>query len=542
MNSIAMAITNAGIVVVNAVAGIAGAGAVTALTSMTTLGTIAVFAGAAGVLMVVLSAVSALAGTIRFSSTAEALSFYQTPIKDGDKGYAEALSFYQTPIKDGDKGYEEVRTYYGNYLQDHAFGANQARWDKAKQLYKDGYTLGDLDSQDPKKKTPEKRALAFLNASESILDAEVKSNKHLEKTYLSDACTNQCAENVKRLFTPPQDQSESTETDQINVPIADERVPDALFDASIQEYSKVFVMIAANADRPGGGLWWGNAQEEAVYASTNLVLYAAPFYKMPSSESPLKPLSRMGYTYVQHDATAFKEISTGFNFKTFSPIYAANPDFRKYYSMAQDHLLTSKGHQEFISISYTNYYQTIAHAAEFKDQNHDQNTLIKLNAIGCGAFFNPHFLVAATARLAIEDASGDFPTCMPDLQFSIAGNSSNDKHLRATFHRIMNQTSLKDVRLMLDRGSPSYRKEMLAFAKQREPDQRSYGDSEHGPGDFLNKIKAQMETSGPLEVSPSPSNTLSIPAGSAPSPSSKSRAAASSTDSAASRGPGSGSN
>ena len=70
MNSIAMAIANAGIVVVNAVAGIAGAGTVAALTSMTTLGSIAAFAGAAGVLMVVLSAVSALVGTMRFSSPA----------------------------------------------------------------------------------------------------------------------------------------------------------------------------------------------------------------------------------------------------------------------------------------------------------------------------------------------------------------------------------------------------------------------------------------------------------------------------------------
>ena len=553
-------------------------------------------------------------------------------------------TFYQKPIKDGPDGYEAVRQHYADYLNNHAFGADTNRWNQTKALYRAGFTIGHLDLQNPKKKTPEKKALAFLDASESILDAEVQSNNHLEKTYLSDGHTTQCAENVTRLFTTPQDQSESTETDQINtnsVPIRSEFVPDALFDSSIKEYTKVFVMIAANANRPGGGLWWGTAQEEAVYAASNLVLYAAPYYDVPASESPLTPLSRMGYTYVQHDATAFQKVkpSTWVSFpraiivggilsglgvgvagavqlfssattmnsialiianagvvavnamgvgtlgtltlpmmttfatiqtfvgagaalivglilivgaiklyralnaapaptfefdlnakQTFSPIYAANPDFRAFCSMNQDHLLTSAGHQEFISISYTNYYQTIAHAAEFKEQNPDQNTLIKLNAIGCGAFFNPHFLVAATARLAIEDARKDFPDSMPNLQFSIGGGQLNDEYLRATFKRIMHQTPLKDVRLMLDPSSPSYRAEMLAFATQREPDQRSYGDRQDGPGDFLNKIKkAQMETSELLGAVPRPSNALSNPAVSAPSTSSKSRATASNT-------------
>ena len=369
---------------------------------------------------------------------------------------------------------------YQAYEKAYRLGLNPDRWRQAFQILEnqrqpvlsiDGHRGGGFDSEGAEKN------LKKISAIKHQLDQKVQEGSVLEESRLNPKDLEHAADLAGQIIDPRSVESWFPTSGSINehtpVEIKPEYVPDALFQADSPENENVYVMIAANAHTKGGGLYWGTAQEEAVYAASDLGLYAPPGYLPDQEGLQINPLVDMGLTYLQKGATAYRLLTQedgSYHLgdpqeREFHVIYAANPDFR--YEDQAMHLMTPQGHNEFVQISFRNYFQTIAHASCDSSEGPKR---IKLNAIGCGAFNNPHFLVAASARLAIEKARLKWGEACPILEFSIGGSNPNDENLRETFDRVM-QMNLKEVRRLIDRNAPEYVKEMNDFISQRAQDQ-----------------------------------------------------------------------
>ncbi|MBM93992.1 MAG: hypothetical protein CMF51_04505 [Legionellales bacterium] len=369
---------------------------------------------------------------------------------------------------------------YQEHEKDHRLGLNPNRWREALQILEnqkqpvlsiDSDRVGGFNPRGAEKN------LKKISAIKHQLDQKVQKGSVLEESRLNPDVLEYAADLADQIIDPrsvqPWFSSSGSITEQTPVAIKSEYVPDALFQADSPENENVYVMIAANADTKGGGLYWGTAQEEAVYAASDLGLYVPPGYLPDREGLKINPLVDMGLTYLQKGATAYHLLTQEDGSchlgdpseREFHVIYAANPDFR-----SQDqarHLMTPQGHNEFVQISFRNYFQTIAHAAYDSSESPKR---IKLNAIGCGAFNNPHFLVAASARLAIEKARLKLGEACPILEFSIGGSNPNAENLRATFNRVM-QMDLSKVSLLINRNTPEYAEEMRNFILQRAQDQ-----------------------------------------------------------------------
>lgn len=243
------------------------------------------------------------------------------------------------------------------------------------------------------------------------------------------------------------------------VDILDTLVPDCLYiDAELCDYEHSYdspmIQIAANANKPGGGLFYARAQEEAVMHRTDIVIkHSLPRSYGPYNPNPTSantPLSKAGYAYRIKGANAYQFHREGTSpavhndsfGKPFDAVFVANPDLRKFQPT-----WTKSVHENYMKAVISNIRLTMEHAYASASKT------VILSALGCGCFKNNPFLVAAAYRVVLSEPKYAgikpyFAIGSPKGYLDPFSQEYSDRfsqELRNIFDLVINQASASDV-------------------------------------------------------------------------------------------------
>ncbi len=296
-----------------------------------------------------------------------------------------------------------------------------------------------------------------------------------------------------------------------NVPdVVRKNVPDVLFEP-IPEHQgkKIFIQSAAHQSTEGGAFdRRGNVQEESLYQNSDAPLGISGKDSDTRTRYPGR-LRSIGGVYLHKDLTAFQKDgpvpqATDDPFplqqytqetNQFNIIQAAALDFRNgertSFGETDDVLsyaMSPEGQKACFQLNYSNYYHTLQLAHE----NSDGEGYVYLTALGCNAFRNPDFIVAAAARLAIDQFRADYSDSNLAIQFTLGAQMPADAPTLQTFKHYM-KCPTDEVHRDLNPQSKAYQDQMIEFFKRTpisgQPPSKLWYEQDHNDQD--NKYDAE---------------------------------------------------